>query len=361
MNNTKNYLNARPMIALSQAGLIGDIRAVPNLKLSYGEPGQFEVGKTFSPTLTYNGNSTTISYRVAKGSNFCSVDSSSGIVTAKAMGTCVITVLTGRTSTFNPQTAIYAIPLGRVEGLASFAAVEPLEYGQTVALDLTSTSNGMRKLTVLGPCQLNGVELTAKSGTGVCIVSAVVEADPANTEARAAITVKLTKTPVADYEYTKDANWLPGLKLPIGATLKLSRKPSKVSGPCTLSSTTVKATKSTGTCLVSMPAWSTANSSYKARVIKIGVTAKTQSFPSSVPAAGTKKIGSKPYVLANSESIVTNAGVTAEVSSGDSCFVFSDSGKTYVQMVGTAKCTVTLRAPAGYKVASTKRVWTFTR
>ena len=360
MNNTKNYLSARPLNAMIQANMLGDTHQVSELSLSYATPSTFEIGSTLSPTLTYNGNSTTTSYRVAKGADFCTVDATTGVITAKAMGTCVITVVTGRTANYFPQTAFVAVPLGQVEGIASFTAVEPLEYGQTIPLELTSTSSGMRKLTVLGPCKLNGIELTAESGTGVCIVSAVVEADPGHSEARAAITVKLTKTPVSDYEYTKDTSWMAGYKLPIGATLKLSRKPTKVSGPCTLSSTTVKATKSVGTCSVYMPAWSTENTSFKARVIKIGVTAKTQSFPSTTLAAGSKKIGSKPYVLAKTETIVTTAGVVAELSSSATCFVYASSGKTYVQMVGTTKCTVTLRAPAGYKVASIKRVWTFT-
>jgi hypothetical protein len=250
---------------------------------------------------------------------------------------------------------------GRIDGVASFAAVEPLQYGTSIPIEVTSNSTGAQHLHVAGPCSLEGTILTAESGTDACLVSVVVDADAGHTEATAQLLVTLTKMPIYSYDYTSDPRWVGGSKLPLGQTLKLFRAPNKVVGNCTKSGTVITAKAATGTCKVTFDSWETTNYSYPSKTFSIPLTAKVQGFPTALPAAGTIKIGTKRHLLSKTELLKTTAGLEISFTSGMSCVVMIEGGKIYVQMDGTAKCAVTASAPAGYKIASAKRVWTFTR
>lgn len=368
MQSTKDSLTNRMSNVYSQARIYsatynpgGDNHIEPSLAISYNAGPSQAVGTTLTPTVTYNGGSTSYIFRKSKYSTGCDVNSSTGVVTVVGPGLCKIIALSARNALYSVQIAMTDLYFGRVDGVASFAGVEPLQYGTSIPIEVTSNSSGAQHLHVAGPCSLEGTVLTAESGSDACLVSVVVDADIGHTEATAQLLVPLAKAPVYAFDFTTDPRWYGGSRLPEGQTLKLIRNPSKVVGNCSVKSGLLLAKAGTGYCTISFASWSTTNYVYPAKNFAVKLTKKVQTFTATLPKASVIKIGNTKYLFSATDRFLTTAGIDGELISGDSCSVMSIAGKTYVKMYGTAKCVVSLTAPAGYKLAATRRVWTFTR
>jgi hypothetical protein len=369
MQATKDSLTNRQSNVYGQARIYhalynptGDNHIEPTLSVSYNVPPTSAVGATYLPTVTYNGGSTSYIFRKSKYSVACDVvNSSTGEIRVTGSGLCKIIAQSGRNAIYTVQLATTNIYLGRVEGTASFQSVPSLEYGSSIAIELATNSTGAQKFSVAGPCTFEGGVLTANSGTDACLVSVVIAETNFTTEARAQLLVPLTQQVVYFYDYTNDLRWNPISRLPEGQTLKLTRNPAKILGNCSAKSGVLLAKAGTGYCKITFASWTTENYSYPSKSFTVKLTKKTQAFTQVLPKASVIKIGSAKYLLSNTDRFLTTAGIDGEFISGDSCSVLSIAGKTYVRMFGTAKCVVSLVAPAGFKLAGTKRVWTFTR
>ncbi|MEY4310857.1 MAG: hypothetical protein RLZ71_783 [Actinomycetota bacterium] len=368
MDGTKASLVNRQSNVYSQARIYsatynsgGDNHIEPTLSVSYNAGPSQAVGTTLAPTVSYNGGNTSYIFRKSKYSTGCDVNSVTGVVTVVGPGLCKIITLSARNATYSVQIATTDIYFGRIDGVASFSAVEPLQYGTSIPIEVTSNSTGAQHLHVAGPCTLDGAILTAESGSDACLVSVVVDGDAGHTESTAQLLVPLTKMPMYSYDYTTDPRWVGGSKLPIGQTLKLFKAPSKVTGNCTKAGAILTAKAATGSCKVTFDAWTTTNYAYPSKTFSIPMTAKAQAFSAALPAAGTIKIGVNRYQLSKTDLVKTSAGSEASFTSGLSCVLMYEAGGIFVQMTGTAKCYVTAYAPGAYKVAAVKRVWGFTR
>ncbi|MEN9731508.1 MAG: hypothetical protein RL488_818 [Actinomycetota bacterium] len=353
---TTEYLNAVTQRRDSELGL------------TYTPPKNFVEGTVISPLLgIVTDKDPTFRLMGDPAAATCTVDPVSGEITALAPGDCVVSVSTpagpsSNTSNYHAAYAIAYVNLGKIAGEIALPPLYSLPAGTPTAFVATSNSTGAISYTTNANCTYANGKLTATVSAGTCVVTVTVAKDSTHYSSTVTANLTISRATIRDYSVTTEKAFVAGTKLPKGKTLTLVHKPTKVSGGCSVSGTTLKALAATGSCKVVMGSWVTASQSFVGKTFTVPMSPNPQLWVQKVAAAvSRKKLGAAKFTLANASTIMTTAGQEGFFSFLGNCDVVQTETTTTVQMTGTGVCTVTLEAGPGFKVAGIRRVWTFTK
>lgn len=346
-------------------------RRLATMTLKYPDQTVFTANQVLTPTLTRNTTATPTYHLMGSSLNpVCSVDSSTGAITVLSPGYCAVSVTTpqgplvgsdGKPG-FHYGYAIAVVDLGKYPGTVSINEFSLLRYSTPQEVLVTTNSTGTVKVTTSGKCSFEAGQLTATVATGNCVVTVTVSKDATHSKATLTKTIPMGKAVEDTLVLSNEDGWDDTTRLPKNATLLLVTKPSKVSGSCSFTGTTLKATGSTGYCKVYIPSWSTANVEHLAHTFTVALAPSTQSFVQPIAAPVTKKkIGTKSYRLSAFGEITTNFGSLARWDISGNCDFVPDLAAADIEMTGSGICTVTLTSDAAFKVKAIKRVWSFTK
>lgn len=241
-----------------------------------------------APTMTFGGANGTVSatsaspnsgnaitYSVPSTTSVCSVNSTSGSVTALSAGTCTVAANQAGNTTYSaaPQvTQNIVIGLGSQASFAVAASPSTIVFNTTSALTTTGGSGAgtvsYSVTTGASFCSISATTLTG-AGVGTCIVTATKAADANFTAATATVNVTVTQAAQAITGFTAPANLVVGsatgsLAATGGASGNAVTFTSATPSVCTVSGTngnTVTAVAA-GTCTVA--ADQTGNANYSA-------------------------------------------------------------------------------------------------
>ena len=360
----KNFLRNRTALGSEFRSTVGS-RKLAEVSLYYKAPTEFVEGQTFDPLLMNNTQSEPTFLRMGSEANpTCSVDPQSGVVTALTPGYCVVSVSTpqGPTDGYHAGYGIYYLNLGKYKATFTSTPLKSIAYGKNVPFDISSNSTGALTVETNANCTYSAGILRATASTGICIVTVSVAKDSTHYSGTTTIKINIAKDVVANYELSKEVGWEAGVKLPYRRTLTMVNKASKVTGPCKAVGKVLTATAAKGTCVVTIAAWATSTVSYPAKTFRVVVSPNPQTWVQKVsPAVTNKRLTTAPFLLISALTVTTTAGQDGDLSNEGDCELIEGSASISVQMTGPGTCTVTLEAPAGFKVGAIKRVWTFTR
>ncbi len=134
------------------------------------------VGDTYTQTATYNGDGT-VSY-TSSNTSVATVNSSTGLVTAKAAGTTTITATSTQTTTYSSATATYTITVSAaaVPSITVTPSTASVETGSTTTL--TATTENATGYTISWTTSNSSVATVNNSGvvTGVSAGTATITA-----------------------------------------------------------------------------------------------------------------------------------------------------------------------------------------
>lgn len=126
------------------------------------------VGDTYTQTATYTGDGT-VSY-TSSNTSVATVNSSTGLVTAKAAGTTTITATSTQTTTHSSATATYTVTVSAaaVPSITVTPSTASIEVGNTVSLSATKTNAS--SATITWSASPSGVvSLSNTSGSSVTV------------------------------------------------------------------------------------------------------------------------------------------------------------------------------------------------
>ena len=363
---TKAFLSGRTKTAEYLTAITG--RRESELSLSYSAPKNFVAGTVLSPLLGMVTDKDPVFRQMGDPSTgTCTVDPVSGDITVLAPGDCVVSVSTpagpiNNSANYHAAYSIAYVNLGKIAGEITLPPLYSLAAGTATPYEATSNSSGAITYTTNANCTYLNGKLTAKASTGTCVVTVNVAKDSTHYAATATANLTISRATVRNYSVSTEKAFVAGVKLPKGRTLTLIHKPTKVSGACSVSGTTLKALADRGNCTVVMGSWVTTSQSYVGKTFLVPMSPNPQKWVQKVAEpVSRKKLGAAKFTLANASTIMTTAGQEGFFSFLGNCDVVQTETTTYVQMTGGGVCTVTLEAGPGFKVAALRRVWSFTQ
>ncbi|MEY4348767.1 MAG: hypothetical protein RL719_64 [Actinomycetota bacterium] len=325
-----------------------------DVKVSYNYD-DWAVGSTFSPTTTKTGPANPF-YTVINGTQNCSVNSGTGVVTAKAIGWCRVSAKVPSTTGYSASLSYFTFLVGSIEGALDATALGTLEYGQTKTITVDAATAATPLITATGPCTVSDTEVTATSGTGVCKVTVWAPSDGIYKATSLVQNVKLIKSTERTYAISKTAGFT-NTTLPQGGEITLTRAPYKVAGVCSVSGLKLKALAAKGKCTVSFAKWSDSNHNYSALSKSLTMISGTQTLPSTVTAGGTRGYYGS-FVLATGTNILTSWGQPVSFTTNANCQVVAESdGNTYAYSLSSGQCKVTLSVPKRFGLKALTRTW----
>ena len=285
----------------------------------------------------------------AGASSACSI-SSVGVVTVTAgSGSCSITASMAGDSNYNTVTSgAHSVSVSKANQTALTVTTTEVAYGRTLTLALTGGS-GAGPVTwtkVSGTCSLNGVVVSDLGNVGSsCVVKATKAADTNyNSRSTSDTAIDVVKAAQTGFSITNSADFVTGSNLSLTATGGQSSSSvtwSLAPGSCTLSGSTLSATRGGITCIVTATRSGDTNylatsDSQTVTVAKISQTLtfrSTAPSPASVGSTYTTSVDSNVFlapsvVIANQSQSVSsiNAGVVTFISTGTCIVSASQSG-----------------------------------
>jgi hypothetical protein len=353
MQVTKDTITTR---APALAQYLSPAKELPNLSITYPDA-VYSPNATIRPTVVRRSDGQ-LKFYVGWGADVCKVNVNTGAVTALAAGSCRVIVDSPADSNYYFDTAQYSVTFVNAAGTASIAPIASIPAGSSVPLSITKNSTSTPVVTTVGKCHATGINITADAGFGYCSVSVTVPADSTVSAATTTARILMVKGTLANYNPITEATWTDGSVIPSGATLRLIKTPSAITGPCAIIPSGVKATATSGTCSVTIPAFADSNYNYATKTFSVGVGPAAQTWPASLAAPGTFLLGAattKP--LSSAATVVTNLGKVATFTVVGSCSVSVISNRVSVTMTQAGVCTVKASAPAAYRTAAISRTW----
>ena len=349
VQDSRNFHTYRASQVISET----DDNLPSDIKLSYNYD-VWTTGATYSPTTTKEGPAIP-SYAVINGNPTCSVDTATGVVTAKALGWCRVRAKVQATSGYGASLTYFTFLVGSVEGALDVSQLGSLSFGQTKSITVDAATAASTVITVTGPCTLLGSELTATSGSGVCKVTVKAPSDGIYKATSSVQNVTLSRTTERTFEISKTTGFTN--TLPQGGYITLTRAPSKVSGACSVTALKVKALAAKGKCTISFAKWSDANHNYLALTKSVTMTSATQTFPTTVTAAGVS-VYTGSFRLAKTANVITNWGQQATFTTNANCQVVTEpNGNTFAYSLSSGQCKVTLSVPKRFGLKALTRNW----
>ena len=349
--DSKNFHNNRP----AQANYETNSNTASDVKVSYNYD-DWAVGSTATPITTKVGPANPF-YTVINGTQNCTVNSGSGVVTATAIGWCRVSAKVPSTTGFSASLHFFTFLVGSIEGALEVTPVASLTFGQTRSLSINASTAASVTVSATGPCTVSGSDITATSGTGVCKLTVKAPSDGIYKAATSTQNIKLAKSTERSFAISKTLGFT-NTTLPSGGAITLTRAPIKAAGACSVSGLKLKALAGKGKCTVSFAKWSNTNSNYSAYSKSLTMISATQTFPSAVTVGGTFNYQGS-FQLASKIDVVTNWGQSAKFTTNENCQVIVEGdGKTYAYPVTTGQCKVTLSVNARFGLKALTRSWT---
>lgn len=350
---TKDTMTSR---ATALTNYLSPLKELPNLSITYPDA-VYSPGAKIRPTVVRR-SSGQLKYYVSWGADVCKVDLNTGTVTALTAGSCRIMVDSPEDSSFYFDTAQYSVTFVNSAGELTIGPIASIPAGTTVPLVLTKNSTSTPVVTTSGRCHANGINLTADAGSGYCSISVTVPADTTVSAVTKTARILMVKGTKSDYNPITEATWTDGSLVPNGGMLRTVKTPSAVSGPCVIISSGIKATATSGSCAVTIPAFADLDYNYVSKSFTVSVGPSMQTWPASLTAAGSFVLGAvTTKVLATGPSVTTNLGKVAAFTAVGPCTVSVIGGKTVATMTQAGTCTVKATAAPAYRVAAISRSW----
>ena len=325
-----------------------------NVTLSYDYP-SWKPGDKLTPTTSHAGRASSL-FAVVNGSDTCSINSTTGVVTVLKLGWCRVSQTVPEIQGYGASIAYFTFLPGTVAGAATITPIDKLTFGESVPVEVVADSAVEPVFTVSGPCQMTGNVLTATTGSGSCTVNVVVASDGTFTSARATATIKLVRAKAKSFDVSLTRGFTTKA-LPKTGTVTLVHKPLKVTGACKAVGTSLKALADTGYCTVTFAKWSDTFYDYAAQTTRIRMVSATQVLPKGITAAGTFKYPNG-LQLADKSPVMTNWGQEAQFTSNANCqLTVGDATDIWAFDTSGLTCKVTLTVPKLFGLKGLTRTW----
>jgi hypothetical protein len=208
---------------------------------------------TYTPTATSSiGQTVTFSVSSSNG-NVCSI--SGGVVTFQESGDCVITATQAGTSNYLSATATQTITVGRLSQTVTFSSVPAKTFGDAdFSVSATTTAGSLPIVyasTDTAKCTVAGSTVRIVEA-GNCVITATQTGTAVYLPASQSLTISVAKASQATVTVTSNSTVVYGSTLSLTASGGSGSASgyvfTKVSGPCTISGTTLS-TSAAGDCV----------------------------------------------------------------------------------------------------------------
>ncbi|BDU10507.1 hypothetical protein AINA4_04280 [Aurantimicrobium sp. INA4] len=208
---------------------------------------------TYTPTATSSiGQTVTLSVSSSNG-NVCSI--SGGVVTFQESGDCVITATQAGTSNYLSATATQTITVGRLSQTVTFSSVPAKTFGDAdFSVSATTTAGSLPIVyasTDTAKCTVAGSTVRIVEA-GNCVITATQTGTAVYLPASQSLTISVAKASQATVTVTSNSTVVYGSTLSLTASGGSGSASgyvfTKVSGPCTISGTTLS-TSAAGDCV----------------------------------------------------------------------------------------------------------------
>lgn len=208
---------------------------------------------TYTPTATSSiGQTVTFSVSSSNG-NVCSI--SGGVVTFQESGDCVITATQAGTSNYLSATATQTITVGRLSQTVTFSSVPAKTFGDAdFSVSATTTAGSLPIVyasTDTAKCTVAGSTVRIVEA-GNCVITATQTGTAVYLPASESLTISVAKASQATVTVTSNSTVVYGSTLSLTASGGSGSASgyvfTKVSGPCTISGTTLS-TSAAGDCV----------------------------------------------------------------------------------------------------------------
>ena len=327
------------------------------VELSY-PLGSTSVGKKLNPTVTRAGGNGTLRYRVVAGTENCSVNAVTGVVTVLAVKYCRVSVSAATDGSWAPSINYAELMDARKDGLVIIDPIESAKYGALTEVTFTSKSDSTALVTAAGPCTIvNKVFISPTSGTGTCTITVSAPADTTHLEAMAEQDVTLSLGDGVAKKLTKDAAYVGDL--PTGGSIVMSQIPKQVSGKCYRTGNKLFARVGYGKCEVTFAASQDSKWIYPEATFSVRMVSGAQRFAGSFGPTGSHFIGATKFVLARQGAQQTNLNATGKWTTSAGCTLIQEPARVVVKLKGRSLCQVTLRSVAVFGLPTVSKVWNF--
>jgi len=323
-----NYLGSvSNVLTIAATKAAGSISITGPASLAYTTSG------TITPTITGDG---AVTYAASAP---CSISGTTVTMTS-GTGSCTVTATLGDGTNYaGAASNTLTIQAAKAPGSISITGPSTLTYNTSGGITPTLTGDGAVTYGLTGPCTITGTTVTMTSGTGSCTVTATL-GDGTNYAGTTSntLTIQAAKAPgsisitgPSTLTYNTSGGITPTLTGDGAVTYGLT-------GPCTISGTTVTMNSGTGSCTVTATLGDGTN------------YAGTSSAPLTI--AATKAAGSISITGPSTLTYNTSGGITPTLT-GDGAVTYgltgpcAIAGTTVTMTSGTGSCTVTATLGAG--------------
>lgn len=208
---------------------------------------------TYTPTATSSiGQSVSFSVSSSNG-NVCSI--SGGVVTFQESGDCVVTATQAGTSNYESASTSQTITVGRLSQTLTFGTVNNKSFGDADFAVSATTTAGSLPITFAstdsGKCTVSGSTIHIVEA-GNCVVTATQAGNAVYLPATQTLTISVAKASQATVSVTNGSSVVYGSTLPLtasgGSGTASGYTFTRVSGPCSISGTTLSTTAA-GNCV----------------------------------------------------------------------------------------------------------------
>lgn len=320
-------------------------------------------------TLSTSGGTTNAPIVWSAGSSTaCTIDSSGVVSISAGTGSCSVTATMAGNSNYDSVSSnAFAITVSRASQSTLTVTTTEATFGQTLSLGATGGS-GTGALSwdrVSGVCTLSGATLTPSTVGSSCVVKATKAAD-GNYSARSTSDTSITtvRAPQVGFAITNASTFETGTPLSLtaaGGQSGGSISWSVVSGPCTVSGTSLASTRGGVTCVVTATRAASANYLAATDTATITVTkiVQTLTFQGTVPSSATVgttytvNVSSSAFLSATiavanqSQSVCSvSAGVVSFLSPGSCLISVSQGGDDSYTSAAISQTISVVSAPA---------------
>lgn len=349
---SKDFLNNRTWNLANEVG--SDKSSNINLEYAFTET---TVGSTALPTVTRDGGTGNIVYKVVSGEGNCSVNFSTGLLRIDKLGFCRVMARASTSTGWAASVDTYSLDLTVKPGEVTITPIAGLIFNTQEALEFSSLSSATPVITVTGPCSYGNGFLTALSGQGECSVTIDVAGDLQHGSATANIKIPLIRAEGEPVPLTTTPEY--SGKLPKGGFITLSKLPSELTGSCRMVGLKLYANASSGECQVVFGAWMTANYDYPEATHTVQLVSGNQTFPSLVSKSATySKKKNTRVLISKTQALSTNLGAASTWVTNGQCRLTTSGNNVYAAVKAKSTCRVSLKSKSIFGLPSITRSWT---
>lgn len=362
--NTRNYLSwivgyIGPAVNSSNANGAPYLYHSSFVRLSYDVPNTVTVGQQLAPVVARDGGSGALSYQVVQGSENCSVNSTTGVITVLAVGYCRVGVTAAADGQWATSLNYAELMDAKKDGVLVVDPIDSAKFGALTEVTFTSKSSSAVVVTAAGSCQIvNRVFISPTAASGPCTITVTAPADSQYGEAVVEQDVTLARGDAPAKALTNDAAYAGNL--PSGGFIVLNQTPSQVVGKCYRVGKRLYARVGYGQCFVTFMESQDDTWVYPAIIHAVRMVPGAQALVGTFGSSGSHKIGTTKFVLARQGTQVTTLGARANWIASSGCTLTQEANRVVVKLKGRSSCQVTLRSVAIFGLPTLTKTWNFT-